>query len=277
MVKKLFESSTSMTRVDKRPLGPVIFFLSTLACQAIAAGCAILAWKISFSVTVTLLMAAATAWAAARFLRLPTPWLILNALLPFGAASALATEIPPGIFLAVFVALAATYVPAFWTRVPYYPTQRAAYALILAELPVDRPFTFIDLGCGFGELLRFLQARRPNGTFVGIEIGPLPFLVAKVRSLAHRSISVRFQSMWSCNLSHFDIVYTFLSPAPMERLWKKARAEMKAGSTLISNSFPAPAEASETLALRDARDSSLFIYRMNTGAASHPPRRAQAD
>ncbi len=258
---------TSVPNVDKRPLAPVIFFLSTLACQTIAAGCAILAWNASYSATVTLLAASMAGWLVARFLRLSVPWLVLNALLPFGGASALATEIPAGIFLAVFAVLAATYVPAFWTRVPYYPTQRAAYALLLAELPTDRPFTFIDLGCGFGELLQFLHARRPNGTFVGIEIGPLPFLVAKIRSLTRRSTSIRFQSIWSCNLKEFDFVYAFLSPAPMERLWEKASAEMKGGSVLVSNSFPAPAAPQETLALRDTRGSSLFLYRMSGGGA----------
>lgn len=262
-MNRAIRPGTSTASVDKRPLAPLLFLASTMASQTIAAGCAILTWNVSLSITATIIAAAVTAWVSARFLRLPAAWLIVNALLPFGAASALATEIPHSLFLAAFAALALTYMPAFWTRVPYYPTQRAAYALILAELPTDRQFSFVDLGCGFGELLRFLQERRPNGTFIGVEIGPLPFLVAKIRSFFSRSVSVHFQSMWSCNLSQYDFVYTFLSPAPMDRLWEKARAEMKIGSTLVSNSFPAPAEASETLAVRDSRKSSLFIYRMS--------------
>jgi hypothetical protein len=39
------------------------------------------------------------------------------------------------------------------------------------------------------------------------------------------------------------VVYAFLSPAPMPRLWEKICAEMKPGSLFISNSFPVPGQA----------------------------------
>lgn len=256
-------ATDTATAFDKRPLAPVLFALSTLACQAIAAGSAILAWKLSPSITLALLASSATAAACARFLRLSSPWIVLNAVLPLATACAMAVEIPNGVFFAAFAALALTYVPAFWTRVPYYPTQRAAYALILAELPTDRPFTFVDIGCGFGDLLCFLSQQRPNGRFVGVEIGPFPLLVAKLRTALKPSITIQFKSMWRLDLGRFDYVYTFLSPAPMERLWLKAKREMRSGSTLLSNSFPAPAEPSERHEIKDSRRGEVFVYRLS--------------
>jgi len=247
--------------MDKRPLAPLAFLAKTALCQAIALALAVLSWQMLPQIGATLLISAIAAGSAAAFLQLSTPWILVNALLPFGAASSLAVSIPHELFLILSLVLVATYLPAFWTRVPYYPTQRAAYSVLLAQLPNDRPFTCVDVGCGFGDLLTVLAAQRPNGRFVGIEIGPPPFLVAKLKSLTRPNLSIRFQSMWSFELSGFDYVYCFLSPAPMERLWAKAQREMKSGALFISNSFPAPAEALEVIPLKDARSSELFVYK----------------
>jgi SAM-dependent methyltransferase len=168
------------------------------------------------------------------------------------------------VFLILFLGSLLTYAPAFWTRVPYYPTHRAAYALILAELPNDRPFTFIDIGCGTGDLLLFLSARRPKGRFVGVEIGLIPWFIAKLRSLRTRSssVTIHFQTMWGLDLGRYDFVYTFLSPAPMERLWSKAKAEMKTGSTFITNTFETPEQASYTIAVKNERQTALYVHRI---------------
>jgi SAM-dependent methyltransferase len=149
--------------------------------------------------------------------------------------------------------------------VPYYPTPRAAYGIILAELPVDRPFRFLDVGCGFGDLILTLAKHRPNGTFIGIELGPLPCLIGRLRAGAssNRNVQVLARDMWSYPFSDFDLVYTFLSPAAMTRIWDKAQCEMPPGSTFITNSFPVPAPAQEEIKVRDQRASVLYIHRMS--------------
>jgi hypothetical protein len=69
--------------------------------------------------------------------------------------------------------------------------------------------------------------------------------------------------LWNANLAAYDIVYAYLSPAPMPALWDKARAEMKPGSLLISNTFAVPEQvADETLELGDLSHARLLIWRM---------------
>jgi hypothetical protein len=46
--------------------------------------------------------------------------------------------------------------------------------------------------------------------------------------------------LWQTPLADHDLVYAFLSPAPMSELWAKAQAEMRPGSLFVSNSFPVP-------------------------------------
>jgi hypothetical protein len=68
--------------------------------------------------------------------------------------------------------------------------------------------------------------------------------------------------MWRTDFAQFDYVYTFLSPAAMERIWEKVSHEMSPGSTFITNSFPVPHPADEELAVRDERNGRLYIHRM---------------
>ncbi|HSX69654.1 MAG TPA: class I SAM-dependent methyltransferase, partial [Pseudomonas sp.] len=61
----------------------------------------------------------------------------------------------------------------------------------------------------------------------------------------------------------YDVVYCFLSPAPMAELWTKARSEMRPGSLLISNSFEIPGVApGEVIELNDWRASRLLLWHL---------------
>lgn len=247
-----------------KPTAALLFILHTALAQVIAAASTVIAWPWTESILATLLIATTITFGCSAALRLPTPWKILNIALPTAALASLSTAVPSWIFLVPLLALAAVYAPALWTRVPYYPTSRASYALILAELPTDRPFTFVDIGCGFGDLLTFLSRHRPHGVFLGIEVGVLPWCIGKLKSLMspHKNLSIRFQNMYSLDLKTFDYVYTFLSPAAMDSIWNKVDKEMKPGSVFITNSFPVPSPADEVLVAKDERGSRIFIHRI---------------
>jgi hypothetical protein len=245
-------------------LGPLLFLLETFLCQVIACGGAVVAWDYVPNGASAIFASTIVATTLALLLRLPTSWVAINTLLPPSIAVSLCTEIPGWFFLGPLAILLCVYAPAFWTRVPYYPTSKAAYPLILADLPPNTPFTFIDIGCGFGDLLFFLSKHRPNGTFVGIEIGVLPYLCGKARARIHGrgNVTISFSDLSRYSLSSFDYVYAFLSPAAMPRVWQKAVSEMPAGSTFITNSFETPAEATYKVDIKDSRGSTLFIHRI---------------
>ncbi len=254
------------------PLAPLAFILQTFVTQLVVIGATLLVWEVAHNITCSIITASLVAGLLATFLRLPKPWVFLNLALPFAIAGSLAVYLPGWLFAIPFAALALLHAPALWTRVPYYPTSRAAYPLILAELPPEVSFTFIDIGCGCGDLLLFLQKHRPMGTYYGVEIGVLPFVVSKTKALLYGkgSISINFQDIKRTDLQEFDYVYAFLSPAAMTRVWQKANQEMKPGSTFITNSFEVPARPAYTIAVKDARKSSLFVHRMGERSRKHP-------
>jgi hypothetical protein len=60
-----------------------------------------------------------------------------------------------------------------------------------------------------------------------------------------------------------DVVYAYLSPVPMARLWCKVCEEMPSGSRFISNTFPVPGvEPERVVELDDFHHSRLYVYRV---------------
>lgn len=129
----------------------------------------------------------------------------------------------------------------------------------LAVLPTD--FRLIDLGSGLAGTLVRLARAYPAARFVGVETAPLTFALSWLRCLPRRNCQVHPLILWRVDLGEYDVVYCFLSPAPMAALWEKARAEMRPGAMLISNSFAVPGvEPAEVLSIDDWRGSRLLIW-----------------
>lgn len=170
-------------------------------------------------------------------------------------------EIAPVWFLAGFALLFLVFWRTDKSRVPLY-LSNAQTAAALAGLLPRTPCRALDIGCGDGGLLRRLAKARPDCEFVGIEHAPLPWLLARLRCIGLPNARVRHGDFWREPLAAYDLVYAFLSPAPMPRLWLKASAEMGGGARLVSNSFAVPGvDADQVVAVRDRRATQLYLYR----------------
>jgi hypothetical protein len=216
------------------------------------------------------LSAALLAW----HLRLPLWWRYINLLfLPLiGFALYLqnqASAIHPNWYLAAFLILALTSIGAVRTRVPLYLSSPRAARELARRLPPDG--RLIDLGCGLGGPLARIHQERPDARLAGIESAPLNWLISKIRlKISGAEADIRLGNLWTVNLGDYDIVYAYLSPAPMARLWDKALLEMKPGSLFISNSFSVdgvdtnfdPDEIVEISQPGDLAHAQLLIWRM---------------
>lgn len=205
------------------------------------------------------LLAMAFAW----LLRLPYWWLPIQALFALSVVSAWRLNLPPALYLIAFVLLWLVFRSNFRERVPLYSTRRETWLAVSDLLPGNVPFKFIDLGCGWGGGLAVLAGRSAKGEFSGVESAPIPVLYGRFRLRNEKNCRIRFGDLWTVDLGRFDGVYAFLSPAPMPRLWRKARAEMKPGSLFISNTFEVPGvEPDRILVLPDGRATTLRVWRM---------------
>lgn len=148
--------------------------------------------------------------------------------------------IDPGWFLFAAILLLLVYRGALTGQVPLYLSNKQTVQA-LAELLAERGDSrFLDLGAGLGSTTVPLADALPDSHFTGYENAPLTWLLGLLLSVGRPNIRWRWDDLWQADLGDYDVVYAFLSPAPMPRLWDKVQAEMKPGSLFISNSFPVP-------------------------------------
>lgn len=217
------------------------------------------------STSVAALVAAQAIGAAliGLLLRLRLIWLPVQLLLPLGLVYGSAA--PAWIYLLAFAAIALVSWNAPSEKVPLYLTNRKTREALGRLVTESGARSFIDLGCGTGGVISSLKRRHPQLAVTGVETAPLVFALAWLRLLPLRGIgvaTVAYRSLWKEDLSRYDIVYCFLSPAPMGKLYAKAKAEMKPGALLVSNSFKVPdVEPERIIELGDGRQTGLYIYR----------------
>lgn len=123
----------------------------------------------------------------------------------------------------------------------------------------------MDIGSGMGGILAHLAKVRPDGHYYGVETAPLPFLASwlRIKLGGYHNCRIEWRSLWVCDFSQYDIVFAYLSPAPMERLWQKIRNEMRPGTLFVSNTFTVPGQTPQsTITLDDLHGSTLYVWRI---------------
>ena len=199
------------------------------------------------------------------FLGLPKWWIPVHLVLPVALSGVLSFALPSWVFLVVFVGLVLVFWNSAGDRVPLYLTNKTTWSAIEKQLPPGDKGRFIDLGCGVGGLLKHLADAKTGYQIEGIESAPLPYLISRIRLalLPHLDVTIRYGSLWNVDLSTYDVVYCFLSPTPMPKLYEKVIGEMKSGSLFISNSFDVPGHpADDIIQLDDTRQTCLHIWRV---------------
>lgn len=203
----------------------------------------------------------AVAFVLAFLTRQPLWWKIIHACFAPLAWALSLLHIPPGWFLAAFVVSLLFYRGAVSGQIPLYLSNTHTVGALERILAQHQGARFVDLGAGIGSVIVPLARALPALSLTGIENAPASWLIGWVRTRGAPNARWQMGSLWSAPLGDYDIVYAFLSPAPMPALWQKASHEMKPGSLLISNSFTVPeVEATEVIELADARQTRLYCY-----------------
>lgn len=217
-----------------------------------------------------LLDAALAALLAAAF-RLPWWWWPLAAALPCAVVASSGSPVPWWAWAGGLAVLALVYGGGVATRVPLYLSNRAAVSELAHLLPNTAGVRACDLGAGLGGPTLGLARSRPDALVTGVEASPMPWLVCRLRALSVRNARMRFGDIFSEDLSSYDLVYAFLSPAPMPRLWERVCANMRPGTIFVSNTFAVPGvEPERTIVLPGRSDARLLVYRVPARSSGSP-------
>jgi hypothetical protein len=260
------DEETNSANSDALPRPPSAF--RQFALQAAAAVAVLsLAWPYfgirneALPWPATALAISAVALLLAALTRQPWWWRVIHALFAPLAWCVSLLEIDPGWFLLAAIVLLLVYRGALTGQIPLYLSNRAT-AKALARLAGNyAALRLIDLGAGTGGVLRELAHARPDAELTGIENAPATWLVGYLRTRGLKRCTWRWGDFWQTDLAAYDVVYAFLSPAPMAELWRKACREMRAGSLFVSNSFEVPGvEPTAIYVVDDARRTRLYCY-----------------
>ena len=188
-------------------------------------------------------------------------WRIIQLLFPITLLMTQSLALPPLIYLVAFVFLLALYWSTFRTQVPFYPSGPRAWDEVARLLPHEKALNVIDIGSGLGGLVLNLARRRPESSFSGIELAPLPWLVSCVRARLSRSGARFIRGDYErLDFGAYDVVFAYLSPAAMSALWRKASAEMQVGSMLLSYEFVIIEKTPDDIILATEGGPALYVW-----------------
>lgn len=203
--------------------------------------------------------------AITKFFNFGWGWVIGQFLAPPLVILALGLGLPVWIYPVILILLVLIFWNVATNRVPLYLTNTETSAALSMLILNKKKVKFVDLGSGLGGTLRYLASQSPAARFYGVESAPLPFALSWcLGKLSGKSnLEFRFRDIWKQDLSEFDVVYCFLSPVPMARLFAKAQEELKPGSLFISNSFAVPDHTPDkVVTVKDGRKTELLVWKI---------------
>lgn len=207
------------------------------------------------------IQAVAAAWITPKF-GLPNWWRWIQLLIPLGLYLGVTLGFDPFWALILFVVVGLVFSNAFKEQVPLYLTNDTTRQALKELVKRKRHVHFLDLGCGLGGNVAFMSQLKAVRESHGVETAPLPYLASKLVTTFRGGRSFAMD-IWKTDLAYYDVVYAFLSPEPMPKLWEKVKEEMPTGGLFVSNSFAVPGvEPTEIWELADTRKTKLFIYQL---------------
>jgi hypothetical protein len=206
---------------------------------------------------------AAGAALMSRALKQPAWWIPIHLSLAPAAAAMLSLQIPAWIYLLAALLLALVFWGTVKGDVPLFLSSSAVADALQNIVDREHAQSMIDLGAGIGSVTVPLAAHNPGMKIESWERAPIPWGITAWRSRRLSNATVIRQNLWTCDLSRFDVVFAFLSPAPMPQLGEKALREMRPGSLLVSSTFIIPGWEPESIVdLQDHMHTRLYCYRI---------------
>ena len=124
---------------------------------------------------------------------------------------------------------------------PFVPSGRKTVAKMIEIADLKKNQKIFDLGCGDGRLV--FAAAKKGARATGIEISPIVFFLAKIRGFFAREkkAKIRFGNIFSekfrDEIQNADVIFAFLLPPMMTRLFDEIFPKMKKNSKIISHAF----------------------------------------
>jgi hypothetical protein len=163
----------------------------------------------------------------------------------------------------VTLLIAITAAWGIFLRVPSVPTpMNIVHAMSdLADLSGHE--TVMDLGAGDGRLLIAAKKKYPGIRAIGCELNSPVWMLGIIRALILRAkIELHLRSLLKEDLTQADVVFLYLFPELMQRLYQKFEHELKPRTLIISYMFRLPGR--EPIGTKEVRGywgkATVYVY-----------------
>ena len=149
-------------------------------------------------------------------------------------------------------------------RVGYLPSYLPHLSSALGQIvtrfvPNEEEQELLELGCGAGHVLTFFRERYRFNGYVGIELDPGWYLLAKWRHRRFKNTQIVRRNVldYEPDLSRARVIYAYLLPPILAELHRRGRF---AGALVITLSFEIPDIAYDARYLTSSLQHGLFVY-----------------
>lgn len=169
------------------------------------------------------------------------------------------------IFLAIF---AAQLIAVFTTDAPFVSVPKEIIDEIIVNLELESNSHLFDLGCGNAKLLVEASKRYPNILATGVEIGFLPYFIAKIKTFKYRNIKIIRENIFKTDLNKATHIFLYLYPSVINKLLPQIRLQCRPGTTIVSCDFqfkeiiPSKVEDLSDINPSFPRGKKLYIYKI---------------
>jgi predicted RNA methylase len=144
------------------------------------------------------------------------------------------------------------------------PTSKKQLLQILRALPHGFSGRIYDLGSGWGTRAIEISKQLPEAKIIGIENSPVPYFISELILLFLRrnNVDLIFANFMRTDLRDADLIVCYLFRGGMENLKPKLEAELKPGTTVISNTFAISGwKPMQILYANDLYRSPIYVYK----------------
>jgi hypothetical protein len=181
--------------------------------------------------------------------------------------------------VALFIGLAAIALVFGYTLLtgsPPTPTSPRVCRTMMSVLPKRLPHgdggrEIYELGSGWGGNAITLAATFPDHHVTGIELSPIPWMVARLRLMGRPRANLSFVrgDFLMRDLSGAALVVCYLAGGQMISLRPKLEAELAPGSLILTHTFAMPGwQPVDTVHANDIYRSPVYLYEFSGAVAS---------